>query len=281
MISLSRIDSASVKLGNSFVVSNSRKISSQYLKNEQQEENNKSSQEDIQMANAIIEQAKQQAQQIIQDAEAQAQDVMKKAQDSINKSVEEIKIKEQEVFNEAKKTGFEAGGKEIYSTLTDQLNFVDLFVNSTNKIKKEIICSSEKEIVELSIVIAEKIIQQKLDIDPMVILNITKAAIEHLKDKEEVKIIINPVHTDNLYAFSEEFKNVIKGLKHIKIIEDRTVPKDGVIVESSDSRIDARLDFQIGEISKNMLAEASNHPSLADSYDEINIVINDPIDIKE
>ena len=103
--------------------------------------------------------------------------------------------------------------------------------------------------------IAEKIIRHKLELKPELLLGIISAAIEQVKDKEDIKIIVNPALLHNLYEFTEGLRETVKGLKNLKIIEDRTIPKDGVIVESVESRIDARIETQIKEIMKNLMQE--------------------------
>jgi len=95
-----------------------------------------------------------------------------------------------------------------------------------------------------------------------IILSIIRAAINELKYKEEVKILVNPAITQCIYDLSEELKQTIKGLNHIKIIEDKTIPPDGFMIESPDSRIDARLETQLAEITKNIMTEAEKNTDL-------------------
>ena len=52
---------------------------------------------------------------------------------------------------------------------------------------------------------------------------------------------------------SEKFKQEIKNLQSIKIIEDNSVSPDGVIVETLNTRLDSRISTQIAEIAEKML----------------------------
>ena len=81
---------------------------------------------------------------------------------------------------------------------------------------------------------------------------ITISAINQLKDKEEVTIIVNPQLVQNIVNLSEEFKNEISQLKHIKIIEDSSLSVDGTIVSTPLSRIDSRISSQIDEIASRL-----------------------------
>jgi len=252
---LSRIRLEDVKVGNSYIIDSST---------------------DIKPENDNTEQEKA----VIIEAEKQAQIILEKAQQEALRIIEDTQNKSQELFNQAQEegqkagysAGYETGIQQIKTEFVNQIKSIDILASSVFDIKKEIIVSAEQEIVKLSIVIAEKLVRQQIDIDPEIIKNIVKAAINELKDKEEVKIVVNPAVTDYIYEFSEELKQTINGLEKIKVIEDKTIPPDGVIVESLESRIDARLDSQIVEITKRLMKEAAQNPVLK----EIEIKIEEP-----
>lgn len=52
-----------------------------------------------------------------------------------------------------------------------------------------------------------------------------------------------------IYEISDGLKERFFGLENIKIIEDSSVPADGTIVESVDSRVDSGIKAQISRIS--------------------------------
>lgn len=250
---MSRIRSCEVKLGDSYLLGNEKKT------NEAEDE-------------------------IVLNAKKQADSIIAAANDRSAKIIEEAQLKAQEILEQTRQDGFQDGYKagydegynQIHSDLTEQINNVGIITSSTFDIKKEIIQSSEQEILQLTIAIAEKLVRQHLEISPDIILNIVKAAINELSDREEVKLIVNPALTNNLYQFSENLKHTIQGLKSIKIVEDKTISPDGLIVESQDTRIDARLVTQISEITKQILSEALKNPVLKEIPKEIEVRIEEP-----
>lgn len=267
MISLSRIRLEDIKEGNSFVVNNS----STGKKPEKINPN-------IQTGNSAVS-----------DAEIEAQNIIDTAKNEATRIIEETQNKSQELFNQAQaegmKAGYDAGYEKGLSQVQDdfinQVKSVDIIAKSAFRVKNEIIVSAEQEVIQLSITIAEKLVRQKFDIQPEIILNIVKAAINELKDKEEIKIVVNPAITKYLYEFSDELKRTINGLEKIKIIEDRTIPAEGVIIESLESRIDARLDSQITEITKKLMKKVTEDPVLKKIPKEIEIKIEEPKNFKE
>lgn len=115
--------------------------------------------------------------------------------------------------------------------------------------KKRIVKSAHTEILELVTAICEKVCHTELVQNPKLLENLTAAAISKLKEKETVNIIVNPQMAQKIYEISDGLKERFFGLENIKIIEDSSVPADGTIVESVDSRVDSGLKAQISRIS--------------------------------
>ena len=264
MISLSRIESSNVQLGNSYVFGSVEK---------EKEEIDRIQRSALISAQKkteeIINKANSEAAQIIEAANQQIQDFLQQAQEAADQAKEEG-------YQTGYNTGYQDGHRQVHEDLANQIKSLNILAQSVFKIKKEIISSSEKEILQLTIVIAEKILRQQLEIQPEIILNIIKAAINELKDKEEVNILVNPAITKYLYDFSEELKQTINGLKTIKIMEDKTIPVDGIIIESPEFRIDARLETQIAEIAKQLMTNFEENPVLGEIPKEIDIKIEGP-----
>ncbi|MEI7475379.1 MAG: FliH/SctL family protein [bacterium] len=222
-------------------------------------------------ADSIIAQAQQNSQQMLQEASSQSQAMIGQAEE-IQRQAHEAGL--QNGFNEGYANGFE----QISNELANQIKAVNVLAGAAFKVKNEIISSAEKEIVELTVSISEKILKNTLEVSPDIILNIVKAAIGELKEKEDVKITINPDNAIHIYQYSEFLKDTINGLKNIKIIEDRTVPFDGFIVESVESRIDAGISTQINEISRAFIQEAHKATEQMELPQEIEIRINEKIE---
>lgn len=226
----------------------------------------------------ILNTAKQQAEAIIAQAQAQANEIIQNATQQSESMVAEIQKQAHETgFQNGYNDGYQNGFNQISNELANQVKTVEVLAKATFDVKKEIIISSEKDIIELTIAIAEKIIKTKLDLAPEILIQIVKSAISDLKEKEHVKISINPENAVHLYQYSEILKELINGLKNLKIIEDKTVPIDSFIVESIDSRIDAGIKTQINEITRELITEAQQNPSLEDIPEEIEIRINEKI----
>lgn len=275
-----RIKSSDVQLGKSFVIGPVQKGGKELTPEEKFEQEKRARQEELRK---ILEQmqadAEKQAQEIIAKAGQKAEEIMQQAeQDAVIKAEEAENLKNQSIENgyaEGFQKGYDEGLAQAKQEIIDRVWGIDTLASSCFSVKKEIINSAEQEMLELSTAIAEKIIRHELKVKPELMQGIIKGAIKQLKDREEIKIIVNPSLTQNIYESVEELKEELKGLKSVKILEDRTIPRDGAIVESPESRIDARIETQLREIVKNIMEEHNERCHLDTVPEEIEVRIDE------
>ncbi len=201
-------------------------------------------------AQQIIDAAENKSQVVIQAANTEAETIIQNARKKGQQEYEAIK---QEAYNEGFQKGEQDGLYKFQNDASKGLKSLDTLASSSFEIKKNIIESATRDIVDLVIAIADKVCHQKFDNE--VLHNITLDAIKQLNDKENITIIINPELTENINELIPEFKNEIPKLQTLKILEDSSLSADGVIVETPDTRLDSRISSQIAEIAQQMLTE--------------------------
>lgn len=238
---MSRIDSEKVNLGSSYVLTTS----------------------DEQLRAQELVRAKSQALDLISKAKIQVEQILEEAKKNAKIKADELiadaNAKVEQITEAARADGYQKGYEQgqvaARQDMTDLIENVDKFAKSEFEIKKRIVKSAHNDIVNLVVAIADKVCQKQLRLDRQILYNITKASINLLSDKEQVRIFVNPNMAKKIYAISEELKNDIFSLQSIKIVEDSSVSEDGTIVESLSSRIDNRISSQIDEITQKLLVE--------------------------
>lgn len=245
---MSRIRGEHINFGNSFVLgSDGKSLANKEVTDAQI------------IAASIIAEAKKQAQELVNQAHNQASQIVSQASVDAESSKEDL-------VSDAKQQGFAEGyaeGNERITTELESLVYnVDNFVKCKLEIKNRIIKSVHKDILELIIAISEKICKTELQHNRDILLNVVTNAISQLKEKEKVTIIVHPEMAEKIYNISNDLRNNIHNLEHIKIIEDTAVSPDGTIVESLGSRIDARVSAQIEQISHKLLEELNSTPEI-------------------
>lgn len=199
-------------------------------------------------AQQIINAAENKSQVVIQAANTEAETIIQNARKKGQQEYEAIK---QEAYNEGFQKGEQDGLYKFQNDACEGLKSLDTLASSSFEIKKNIIESATRDIVDLVIAIADKVCHQKFDDE--VLHNITLDAIKQLNDKENITIIINPELTENINKLIPEFKNEIPKLQTLKVLEDSSLSADGVIVETPDTRLDSRVSSQIAEIAEQLL----------------------------
>lgn len=201
-------------------------------------------------AENILKNAQEQAELLIAETEKMITKIQQEATTLAKTEAEKIK---QAAYNEGFEKGTNEGLLKTTEAIKKDITNLDLFAKQSFFLKQRIIKSAYLDITNLIIAISEKVCNVKFNKEKQVLENITIKAINSLPEKEFVTISINPELAHKIYEIIPTLQEHIKGLKKIKIIEDKTISNDGVIVESVDTRLDARISSQINEIAKNLL----------------------------
>lgn len=226
------------------------------------------------IADSIIAEAKKQAQNIVNQANQQASEILSQASIDAENSKDLVTT---EARKEGYHEGYGEGHEKIQTELESQIFNVDNFTKCKFDIKNRIIKSLHTDILDIVLSISEKICKTQLQQNRQILLNIVEYAILQLKEKENVTIIVNPEMARKIYEISDELKQKIHNLEHIKIIEDNSVSPDGTIVESVGSRIDARVSAQIEQFTQKLFNELNSTPEieLSRELDDIDNDIDD------
>lgn len=184
------------------------------------------------------ESEKQKADKIIQEAQKEAELILDNA-----------KQRADELINEAMASGFEMGKKEAQKELDEKIKSMELSVNEFmdgfNKKYDELFDSLQKDVFELSISIAEKIINYELDKGEECYISIVKKALSKLKKDEKANIKISEQDFNRLFPSLER---ELKQYEGKIVVADENLSKGDLIVETHNEIIDAGVNTQINAI---------------------------------
>lgn len=245
---MSRIISSNVNLGNSYV-----------LNSEGKSQLNKEISDAKIIADSIIAEAKKQAEALVMQAKNQAAKIISDAEQQAEMSKEKIT---EESRKDGYDDGYMDGQQRIVSEMEDLIYNINNFAKCRFEMKNRIIKSLHSDILDMVLEISKKICKTYITENTEVLTKVVTEAISCLKEKEHVTVIVHPEMANKLYAISDNLKEIIHNLEHIKIIEDTSVSPDGTIVESVGSRIDARVSTQIERISQRLFTELNSTPEI-------------------
>ena len=214
-------------------------------------------------AEKIVEEGKTKAFQMIQESKekikaeedqgkARAAQVEDRAKLEAERMIKEAEMKVNEVEHEAYQKGYEAGrevgfkkGQSEVRRLIDRLGTI---VGKAIDIREDIIQASEKQMVEMILIIARKVIKDEIIERKEIVLNNIREALKRIKDRDRVDIRVNFSDLEITTAHKDELIKLMESLRKVNIYEDSRIDRGGVIIETDVGAIDARISTQLKEI---------------------------------
>ncbi|MEO6913169.1 MAG: FliH/SctL family protein [Candidatus Baltobacteraceae bacterium] len=198
-------------------------------------------------AESLIESASRDAEALLQDAQERALALIS---DASSRSV----LIEEEARAAGLEQGTQTGRDSANVEMEDMLTTMRGLVEMARVERHKIIVSAEPEIVRLSTVIAERILHKHIGLDPMVVVEMTKAAIARLLSRETVTVRVNPADIETVREHREQILGA-GDIEHMRIVEDQRVDRGGVLVETQSGTIDAKVATQLREVKRVMQVE--------------------------
>jgi len=229
--------------------------------------------------NKMISDAKDQAEKIIQDAQDAAQreiqnrtdeglSIKQKAEDEAKKIIEGAKKKSAELEDEAKKTldaeikaekekgreaGKESGFTEGKAEVERLISRTQVMLERAQDKRGDILKETEKEIVDLVLLISRKIIKVISENQKDIIISNVIEAMRKVRAKGDIIIRVNLADLKLTTEHKQDFINIVEGVKTIHVVEDGSVDKGGCIIETDFGEIDARISSQLAELESKIL----------------------------
>lgn len=235
----------------------------------------------------IIDEASMQAQEILDKARLEADQMILKAQDDsqklkneANELLEKSKVEANALLEDANKeveqlkenasqagakegyqAGYDDGLKNIKEELVHKIFAMDEVIKNAFEMKKKIMSSSKREIVELVLMIARRVVLNS--IDETSVARIVDKSISLLNDKENIELILsekyakllNQVLNNDLLEQKPDLEIDIDKLRSIKLTYNSKFADDTLIVQTPKERLDLGFESQLDEISKEFLKE--------------------------
>jgi flagellar assembly protein FliH len=159
------------------------------------------------------------------------------------------KNKIEAIKNAAYKSGFADGSKEGRSDAQKRHAHAyaacEKLMGELKAAKRDLWKNSEKDILELAFAVAEKVIQREVSRDKDIVSAVLTKAIDHIQDKEEMRIRINPVDHTQLMEIKSEASGSAVVPENVYFEKDERITRGGAVVETRSVMVDARVDQQL------------------------------------
>ena len=102
----------------------------------------------------------------------------------------------------------------------------------------------ERELLEVALGVARKVVQQELADRPEIWLTMIRAAVRRVVDRERIVVRVPAEIARFLQERDHELRASLDEVKELEVIEDPTLPPDGCRIESRFGEVDVGLDTQ-------------------------------------
>ncbi|MEH7273609.1 FliH/SctL family protein [Neobacillus vireti] len=157
-------------------------------------------------------------------------------------------------YEEGYQLGIEDGTQHAKEQYQVQLQKAADILEQAYQEKAAIIQEADPFVIELTMEIAKKVIQQELKTDPDALLHIIKETLSSVYETESISIGVAPEDFSFVQKQREQLLAVNNGQVEIKVFPDYSIEQGGCIIRTSSGSVDARIDVQLSEIKKVLLA---------------------------
>jgi len=178
------------------------------------------------------------AQKIVEDAKKRALEMEKDANQKVEILIQESRKK---AYNDGREDGFKKGEEEV-KRLIERLHVT---LNTAIDKRKEIINSSEKQLLDLVLLVVRKVVKVVSEAEKKVVIENVREALKKIKGETEVTIRVNIKDMDITTKHKKSLISSIEGLENISIEEDSRIAPGGCIIETSFGDVDARIQTQL------------------------------------
>jgi flagellar assembly protein FliH len=197
-------------------------------------------------AQVIKQQAQEEAERIVTEANLKAASIESEVRQSLDAERKEALDKGRE---EGHEDGFNNGKAEV-ERLIERTQVV---LQRAQDKRGDILKETEKEIVDLVLLISRKVIKIISENQKNIIISNIIEALRKVKTKGDVIIRVNLADLALATEHKQEFIKLMEGAKSIQIAEDGSVDNGGCIIETDFGEIDARISSQLAEMESKIL----------------------------
>lgn len=152
------------------------------------------------------------------------------------------------VRREAFQRGVEEGRRQAAGQLEGEFGRLSRAIEEAAGYKARLRAQAERELVELALAIARRIVRRELHVDAEAVLGLAKAALEKASLREVAAVRLHPAHAAPVRAHLAR----IGAPQSIEVQEDPSLEPGAVVVETSRGIIDASLQSQLEEIGRGL-----------------------------
>ena len=122
-------------------------------------------------------------------------------------------------------------------------------------VRQEIYHSIEREVVELALSIARKVVCQEIKINPDAVVCVAREALSQVDVPGKIKIRLNPDDLEFITSSQGQISEFLKEMDNVTVEAEQGITSGGCLIETNLGEIDARIEKQFQVVEDKFRAE--------------------------
>lgn len=145
---------------------------------------------------------------------------------------------------------------------------------------------AEKDSVRLAVAMAQRIVQQEIQVDPEPVSHMIRSAIKMVNGQSNIKIKAHPEDGEIVRVICNKEMPDADMTGQVEVIADRSIQRGGCLIDTDFGTIDARVEHQLGVIEDLLHAEIGGRPNqdhlsfYEKSYPKLSLKVEEAATIK-
>jgi flagellar assembly protein FliH len=182
----------------------------------------------------------------------EAQEILQAAQHAADALLATTRQEAERLLREVRDAGYAAGQEEGRRELDDARDRLAQMEIDLLHEQDAFYMQAEAEVVRLAMAIAEKVLAQELETHSALLVEMARAELLRVRDREVVHIRVHPDDLPVLQEARPHLLNTVEGIRELHFIEDRRVGRGGLVYETPSGALDARLSSKLAIIQRGL-----------------------------
>ena len=157
--------------------------------------------------------------------------------------------------------GQRAGSERTAQKLEPVLNSLNQALLQLKTLRQDTYQRIEKEVVELALAIARKVICREIEMDREVVVRVARQALAKVDEPGKIIIKLNPADLQFINQTKYQLSEMIGNIDNVSLESEDSIQSGGCVVETDLGEIDARVEHQLQAVEESFrtaLEKSSN-----------------------
>jgi flagellar biosynthesis/type III secretory pathway protein FliH len=157
----------------------------------------------------------------------------------------------QKGFLEGEKAAFDSHAVGVASAVQS----MNRAIAEIRRLSQEIYQSIEREVVELALSIARKVVCQEIKINRDVVLCVAREALSQVDVPGKIKVRLNPADLEFITSIQGQNSNFLQEMDRVTFEAEESISNGGCVIETQLGEIDARIEKQLQVVEEKFRTE--------------------------